>query len=25
VGGERYDYDPTTGTVKCPHLGHEKY
>ncbi len=25
VGGERYEYDPTTGTVKCPHKGHEKY
>ncbi len=20
-----YDYDPATGTVKCKHLGHEKY
>lgn len=20
-----YDYDPTTGTVRCKHLGHEKY
>ena len=20
-----YDYDPATGTVKCKHLGHDKY
>lgn len=25
VGKEPYVYDPTTGTVKCPHRGHEKY
>ncbi len=25
VGGEKYTYDPTTGIVKCPHPGHEKY
>lgn len=25
VGGERYVYDPKTGIVTCPHLGHEKY
>lgn len=25
VGKEPYEYDPTTGTVKCPHKGHEKY
>lgn len=25
VGEEKYDYDPTTGVVKCPHKGHEDY
>lgn len=25
VGKERYEYDPATGTVYCPHKGHEKY
>lgn len=25
VGKEPYTYDPATGTVKCPHKGHEKY
>jgi hypothetical protein len=25
VGGEKYIYDPQTGTVTCPHPGHEKY
>jgi hypothetical protein len=25
LGGEPYVYDPTAGTVKCPHLGHENY
>jgi hypothetical protein len=25
VGGERYEYDATTGKVDCPHKGHEKY
>jgi len=25
VGGEAYVYDPQTGTVHCPHPGHEKY
>lgn len=25
VGGEAYVYDPVTGTVHCPHPGHEKY
>jgi hypothetical protein len=25
VGGEQYTYDPSTGTVGCPHPGHEKY
>ena len=25
LGGEPYKYDPATGTVTCPHLGHEKY
>lgn len=25
VGGEAYEYDPTTGQVHCPHKGHEKY
>jgi hypothetical protein len=24
IGGEAYEYDPSTGTVKCPHPGHEK-
>jgi hypothetical protein len=24
VGGEPYEYDPQTGTVKCVHPGHEK-
>ncbi len=25
VGHEPYVYDPQTGQVHCPHLGHEKY
>ena len=25
VGEEDYDYDPESGTVRCPHKGHEKY
>lgn len=25
VGGEAYIYDPATGTVRCPHPGHESY
>ena len=25
VGDERYDYDPVTGVVSCPHEGHEDY
>ncbi len=25
VGGEAYIYDAATGTVTCPHAGHEKY
>ena len=25
IGGEPYQYDPQTGTVHCPHPGHEKY
>lgn len=25
VGGEPYQYDPTTGKVWCTHPGHEKY
>jgi len=25
IGHEAYAYDPTTGTVSCPHPGHEKY
>ncbi len=25
LGGEKYQYDPTTGKVTCPHPGHEKY
>jgi len=25
VGKENYTYDPATGQVNCPHLGHEKY
>jgi hypothetical protein len=25
VGGEAYVYDPATGTVHCPHPGHENY
>lgn len=24
LGGERYNYDPQTGKVSCPHPGHEK-
>lgn len=24
LGKEPYKYDPSTGTVTCPHLGHEK-
>ncbi len=25
LGKEPYQYDPTTGTVRCVHPGHEKY
>lgn len=25
IDDEPYDYDPATGTVSCPHLGHEDY
>lgn len=25
LGGEPYTYDATSGEVKCPHPGHEKY
>lgn len=25
IDDEPYDYDPATGTVTCPHLGHEDY
>ena len=25
VGGEDYQYDPTTGVVRCPHPGHERF
>lgn len=25
IGKEPYTYDAATGTVKCPHPGHEKY
>ena len=25
VGGETYEYDRSTGTVRCPHEGHEEY
>ncbi len=25
VGGETYQYDPATGSVRCPHSGHESY
>jgi hypothetical protein len=25
VGHEAYVYDPTAGTIHCPHPGHEKY
>lgn len=25
IGKEPYQYDPTTGTVRCVHPGHEKY
>ncbi len=25
IGKEPYTYDPASGEVKCPHLGHEKY
>ena len=25
IGSEPYDYDPSTGEVSCPHLGHEDY
>ena len=25
VGGEAYEYDPSTGKVTCPHVGHRKY
>jgi Tfp pilus assembly protein PilE len=25
VGGEKYEYDPKTGKVHCPHPGHENY
>ncbi|HRK20608.1 MAG TPA: type II secretion system protein [Fimbriimonadaceae bacterium] len=24
LGGEKYQYDPSTGKVTCPHPGHEK-
>lgn len=24
LGGEKYNYDPNTGKVSCPHPGHEK-
>ena len=25
VGDEKYDYDPVTGVVSCPHVGHEDF
>lgn len=25
VGGEEYTYDPSTGAVRCPHAGHERF
>ena len=25
IGKEPYIYDPATGTIRCPHPGHEKY
>ncbi|GMV37395.1 MAG: hypothetical protein AMXMBFR61_19030 [Fimbriimonadales bacterium] len=25
IGGEPYQYDPGSGTVRCPHPGHERY
>lgn len=25
IGKEKYDYDPATGQVHCPHKGHEAY
>ena len=25
LGKEPYQYNPSDGTVKCPHLGHEKF
>jgi len=25
VGGEQYVYDPQTGSVRCPHPGHESF
>lgn len=25
VGKEKYAYDPATGKVSCPHVGHESY
>jgi Tfp pilus assembly protein FimT len=25
IGGEAYVYDPATGSVTCPHPGHEKF
>lgn len=25
IDDEPYDYDPMTGTVSCPHAGHENY
>jgi hypothetical protein len=25
IGHEKYQYDPTSGNVTCPHPGHEKY
>lgn len=25
IGHERYNYDPSTGKVSCPHPGHENY
>lgn len=25
IGGEEYVYDPSTGVIRCPHPGHQKY
>lgn len=25
IGKEQYKYDPATGEIECPHLGHEEY